>query len=45
MVAPIPEKLEIEGDDPAVALRRTLGMFADRSHRDHHPESPTRSMG
>ncbi len=28
VVAPKPEELEIEGDDPAVALRRTLGMFA-----------------
>lgn len=26
--APRPETLEIEGDDPRVALRRTLGMFA-----------------
>ena len=26
--APPPEALEIDGDDPRVALRRTLGMFA-----------------
>jgi flavin reductase (DIM6/NTAB) family NADH-FMN oxidoreductase RutF len=26
--APPPEALEIEGDDPRIALRRTLGMFA-----------------
>jgi flavin reductase (DIM6/NTAB) family NADH-FMN oxidoreductase RutF len=26
--APRPEALEIEGDDPRVALRRTLGLFA-----------------
>jgi flavin reductase (DIM6/NTAB) family NADH-FMN oxidoreductase RutF len=26
--APAPRKLEIEGDDPGVALRRTLGLFA-----------------
>jgi flavin reductase (DIM6/NTAB) family NADH-FMN oxidoreductase RutF len=26
--APPPEALEIEGDDPRVALRRTLGLFA-----------------
>jgi flavin reductase (DIM6/NTAB) family NADH-FMN oxidoreductase RutF len=26
--APVAHALEIEGDDPAVALRRTLGMFA-----------------
>ena len=25
---PAPQALEIEGDDPSVALRRTLGMFA-----------------
>jgi flavin reductase (DIM6/NTAB) family NADH-FMN oxidoreductase RutF len=25
---PVEERLDIEGDDPAVALRRTLGMFA-----------------
>ncbi len=28
VVVPDPEQLEIEGEDPAVALRRTLGMFA-----------------
>ena len=28
VVVPDPDQLEIEGDDPAVALRRTLGMFA-----------------
>jgi len=26
--APAPERLDIEGDDPRVALRRTLGLFA-----------------
>jgi flavin reductase (DIM6/NTAB) family NADH-FMN oxidoreductase RutF len=25
---PVPQALEIEGDDPSVALRRTLGLFA-----------------
>jgi flavin reductase (DIM6/NTAB) family NADH-FMN oxidoreductase RutF len=28
VAVPDPERVEIEGDDPAVALRRTLGMFA-----------------
>ena len=27
-----------EGHDPAVALRRTLGMFATGRHRDHHAQ-------
>jgi flavin reductase (DIM6/NTAB) family NADH-FMN oxidoreductase RutF len=26
--APVPERLDIEGDDPRIALRRTLGLFA-----------------
>ena len=28
LFAPAPEVLDVEGDDPAVALRRILGMFA-----------------
>ncbi len=28
VAAPDPEQLDVEGDDPAVALRQTLGMFA-----------------